>query len=230
MPSVRRIPEVVGHRGTVTGARVCVRRRAVDAALAAGRQHDRLAADGVQAAVQQVPADDALAAAVVLDELPGEVLLVHLDVALHELLVEHLDEHVAGDVGGVDGSRRARGAERALRELAVIATRKERAPVLELDDVAGRLAREQLDRVLVADVVRPLHRVERMGLRGVLGRVAERRVDTALGGSGVAARRVELGDDGDVRAGVVCLDRGAHPCAAGSDDQDVVRRFHESGS
>ena len=33
----------------------------------------------------------------------------------------------------------------------------------------------------------------------------------------------------DVRAGVVGLDRGAHPCAAGSDDQDVVRRFHESG-
>ena len=67
-------------------------------------------------AVQQVPADDALAAAVVLDELPREVLLVHGDVALDELLVEHLDQHVAGDVGREDGARRAGGAERALRE------------------------------------------------------------------------------------------------------------------
>ena len=91
----------------------------------------------LQAAVQEIPADDALAAAVVLDELPGEVLLVDLDVALHELLVEHLDQHVAGDVGGEDRARRAGGAERPLRELAVLAPREERAPVLELVDVAA---------------------------------------------------------------------------------------------
>ena len=36
--------------------------------------------------------------------------------------------------------------------------------------------------------------------------------------------------DRDVGAGVVSLDRGAHPCAAGADDQDVVGRFHDSGS
>src|SRR6185503_18542451 len=125
--------------------------------LAAGREYDRLAADRVQAAVQEIPADDALAAPVVLDELPGEVLLVDLDVALHELLVEHLDEHVPGDVGCVDRAGRAGGTERPLRELAVLAPGEERAPVLELQDVARRLAREQLDRVLVADVVRPLH-------------------------------------------------------------------------
>jgi hypothetical protein len=41
---------------------------------------------------------------------------------------------------------------------------------------------------------------------------------------------VELRDDGDVGAGVVCLDRGAHPCAARTDDQDVVGCFHEIGS
>ena len=153
------------HRRAVAGAGVGVRRRPVDAALAAGREHHRLAADRLEPAVQQVPADDALAAAVVLDELPGEVLLVDRDVALHELLVEHLDQHVAGDVGREHGARRAGGAERPLREPAVVAAREERAPVLELVDVAGRLAREDLDRVLVAEVVGALDRVEGVRLR-----------------------------------------------------------------
>ena len=222
-------PSAKRHRGSVAGARVRVRRRAVDPALAAGRQHDRLAADGLDAAVQQVPADDALAAALVLDQLPGEVLLVDRDVALDQLLVEHLDQHVAGDVGGVDGARRAGRAERALGELAVVAAGEERAPVLELVDVAGRLAAEDLDRVLVADVVGALDRVEGMALRRVLGGVPERRVDAALGRAGVAAGRVELRDHADRRTGVVCLDRGAHACAAGADDQDVVTRFHGGG-
>ena len=82
----------------------------------------------LQPAVQQIPADDALAAAVVLDELPGEVLLVDGDVALHELLVEHLDQHVAGDVGREHGARRAGGAERPLREPAVVARARRTRP------------------------------------------------------------------------------------------------------
>ena len=63
----------------------------------------------------------------------------------------------------------------------------------------------------------------------VLGGVAERRVDAALGGAGVAAGRVELRDHADVGAGIVGLDRGAHAGAAGADDQDVVGRFHGGG-
>ena len=48
----------------------------------------------------------------------------------------------------------------------------------------------------------------------------------ALGGAGVAARRVELRDHGDVRARVVRGDRGAHPRAARADHEDVVRCLH----
>ena len=173
--------------------------------------------------------DDSLAAAVVLDELPGEVLLVDGDVALDELLVEHLDQDVAGDVGGEHGARRACGAERALCELAVIAPREDRAPVLELVDVARRLAREDLDRVLVADVVGALDGVERVRLDGVLGGVAERCVDAALGRSRMASGRVQLRDHTDVRPCVVRFDGRAHTRAAGSDDQDVVGRFHVNG-
>ncbi len=171
-------------------------------------------------------ADDTLTAAVVLDELPGEVLLVDGDVALDELLVEHLDQHVPRDVGRVDRPRRAGGAERALSELAVLAAREERPPVLELVDVAGRLAREDLDRVLVAQVVGALDGVEGMDLRRVLRGVPERGVDPALRRAGMAAGRMELRDHTDVGTGVVGLDGCAHACAACADDQDVVGCFH----
>ena len=219
---LERQPEPQRHRGAVAGARVGIRRRPVDAPLPAGREHDGLAADRPEPAVQQIPADDALAAPVVLDELPGEVLLVDGDVALDELLVEHLDQHVAGDVGGEHRARRACCAERPLSELAVVAPREDGTPVLELVDVAGRLAREDLDRVLVADVVGSLDRVEGVRLDGVLGGVPECRVDPALGRARVAARRMELRDHSDVRACVIRLDRRAHTGAAGADNQDVV--------
>jgi hypothetical protein len=42
----------------------------------------------------------------------------------------------------------------------------------------------------------------------------------------MAARRVNLRDERDVGARVVRLDRGPHTGAAGTDDQDVVLRFH----
>ena len=108
---------------------------------------------------------------------------------------------MAGDVGGVRGARLAGGAERALRDPAVLGAREDRAPVLELVDVVGRLVAEDLDRVLVAEVVGALDRVERVLLGVVLGRVPERGVDPALGRAGVAADRVDLGEKRDVGAG-----------------------------
>ena len=77
-----------------------------------------------------------------------------------------------------------------------------------------------------AEEVGALDRVEGVALRAVVAGVAERGVDPALGGAGVAARRVELREEGDVGAGVERLDRGAHPGAAGADHEYVVRRLH----
>ena len=122
--------------------------------------------------------------------------------------------------------RRAGGAERALRELAVVAAREDRAPLLELVDVERRLAGEDLDRVLVAEVVGALDGVEGVTLGAVVAGVPEGRVDPALGRAGVAAGRVELRDDRDVRARIVGLDRGAHPRATGPDHEYVVLRVH----
>jgi len=175
----------------------------------------------------RIPADDTLAAAVVLHELPGEVLLVREDVALAHLLPEDLHEDMSRDVGGVRRSGRSGGAEWALRDAAVVRPGEDRAPVLELVDVAGRLVAEDLDRVLVAEVVGALDRVEGVDLGVVLGRVSERRVDAALGCAGVRTRRVDLRDHRHVRARVEGLDRCAHACAARTDDEHVVLRDHD---
>src|SRR5262249_32306743 len=148
---------------------------------AAGSEDHRLGAYRLEAAVQEIPAHDSLAAALVFDELPGEVLLVGEDVALADLLPEHLDQDVSRDVGGVRSARCAGRSERALRDAAVLGAREARAPILELVDVPGRLVAEDLDRILVAEVVRALDRVEGVDLGVVLRRVAERRVDAAFG-------------------------------------------------
>ena len=226
---LERQPGAERHRHPVARAGVRVRRRPVEAPHAPRREDRRGSEHGLHAAVQEVPADDARAAAVVLHETEGEVLLEDDEPLLHplrELLEEHLDEHVPGDVGRVHGPRRAGGAERPLVELALGVPREDAAPVLELVDVARRLPGEDLDRVLVAQVVGALHRVEGVRLRVVVGLVPERRVDAALRRAGVAAGRVELRDDGDARPRVVGLDRGAHAGAAGTHDEHVERGVH----
>ena len=185
-----------------------------------------LRGERLEAAVQQVPRDHADAAAAVLDELPGEELLVDADPALHHLLVQDLDQDVPGDVGRVGRAGRAGRAERPLCDPPVLGAREDGAPVLELEHVARRLGAEDLDRVLVGQVVGALDRVEGVELGVVLRRVSERRVDPALGRTRMAARRVDLREQRDIGAGIERLDRCAHTGTTGADDENVVRRFH----
>jgi hypothetical protein len=140
-----------------------------------------------------------------------------------------VDEDVAGDVRGIRRSRLAGGAERPLRDTSVLRPGEHRSPVLELVDVLGRFVAEHLDRVLVAEVVGTLDRIERMLLRAVVGGVAERRVDPTFGRARVAANWVDLGDERNVRTRVVSLDGCAHTGATGADDEDVVLGFHYFG-
>jgi hypothetical protein len=214
------------ERHSVPGAGVRVRRARVEPSRAARCEDHRLGADRDETALEQVPRDHALAAIVVDDELPREVLLVRPDLSLHDLLVEDVDEDVTRDVCGVRRTGLARGAERPLCDAAVGRPREDGAPVLELVNVSGRLVAEDLDRVLVAEVVGALDGVVRVLLGIVLGRVPEGRVDAAFGRAGVASDRVDLRDHRHVRAGVERLYRCAHARAARTDDDDVVPRVH----
>ena len=92
--------------------------------------------------------------------------------------------------------------------------------VLEVEQLLGRLAAHDLDRVLVAQVVRALDGVEGVRLPGVLR--VERRVDAALGRVRVRAHRVDLGDDAHGCALLRGGEGGALAGEAGSDDEDVV--------
>ncbi len=94
--------------------------------------------------------------------------------------------------------------------------------MLELDDRLDGLARQHLGRVLVHQVVATLDGVEHVPLPVVLLEVAEGGTHAALGGAGVGAGRIELGEDGGVDAGLGELDRGPQAGAAGTDDERVV--------
>ena len=142
------------------------------------------------------------------------VLVVELDAVLDALLVERLQDHVAGPVGGEAGPLdrplaevAGVAAEPALVDLAVGRPVERQAHVLELDHGLDRLAGQDLGGVLVDEVVAALDRVEHVPLPVVLLLVAQGGTDAALGGAGVGAGRVELGQDGRVDAGLGELER-----------------------
>ena len=118
--------------------------------------------------------------------------VVEVDVVLDALLVERLQDHVPGAVGGVTGPAHGRLAELArmptegpLRDLSIRRAAEGQAPVLELVDGLHRLAAQDLHGVLVGEIVAALHRVKHVPFPVVLFHVAERGADASLGRAGV---------------------------------------------
>ena len=151
-----------------------------------------------------------------------EPLLVAVDllVVLHQLLVEHVQQRLAGDVGDVVRARGGGAAERPRAEMTGLAAVERDARVLQPQHLAGRLPAHDLDRVLVAEVIRALHGV--VGVR--LPRIVrvQRRVDPAGGGVGVRSDGMDLGHDRHRRALAGRCQGGSLTGEAGADDQDVV--------
>ena len=188
-----------------------------------------LGVERVDLAGLQFQGDDAAALAVVGEEQVEQVVLVEeVDVVLDALLVERLDDHVAGAVGGVAGAPDRAfaevagvAAEAALVDPAVGRAVEGQAHVLELEHRVDRFAGQNFGRVLVDEIVATLDGVEHVPFPVVFFGVAEGGADAALGGAGVRARRVELADDRDVGlAGH--LDRRHQAGAAGADDDRIV--------
>ena len=119
------------------------------------------------------------------------------------LLVERLQDHVAGAVFGVaaaldGGLAKLAGvaAELALGDLAFLGARKRQAHVLKLVDRLDHVFGKNLGGVLVGQVIAPFDGVVHVPFPVVFLDIAERRADAALRRAGVRAGRVELGDAG----------------------------------
>ena len=121
-------------------------------------------AEQVQRAFAHVEREHAAADALAVeDEVEREVFDEEARVVLERLLVERVQDRVAGAIGRGAGALRGalavmgrHAAERALVDLAFLGARERHAVVLELDDRGDRLAAHVFDRVLVAQPVRPL--------------------------------------------------------------------------
>ena len=161
-------------------------------------------------------------------------LVEELDVVLDAVLVQGLQDHVAGAVGRVAGPAHRRlavvagvPAEPALVDAAFGGPVERHPHLLEVEHRVDGFLAHDLDGVLVGEVVATLDGVEGVPLPVVLFDVGQRRAHPALRRTGVAARRVQLGQHSSAgpRPG---LDGGPHARAARADDDDVVAMFHES--
>ena len=159
-----------------------------------------MGAQPVQRSVVEVPGEHPAAGAVVVgEEIDREVLDEELGVVAQALLIECVQDRVAGAVrrrarplGGAFPEVRGHSAERSLVDAPVLGAGERNPEVLELDHGGDRLAAHVLDRVLIAEPVRALHRVVHVPAPVVLAHVAERGADSALGRDGVAAGGKEL--------------------------------------
>lgn len=222
----------VGDGHAVAGQRVRVGGRLVDLAGAAGCEHDGLGLEDVDLAGRQLVGDHAGGAPDAVDLGEQQVedieLVEELDVVLDALLVEGLQDHVAGAVRGVAGA--ADGgltvlagvpAEAALVDEPVRGAVERQPHLLQVEDGVDGLLGHHLGGVLVDQEVTALDGVEGVPLPVVLFDVGQRGAHAALGRAGVRPGRVQLGQDGCAYA-LAGLEGRAHPGPTGAHDHHVV--------
>ena len=190
-----------------------------------------MGAEAVDRPVRQVPRHDAATDALLVhDQVEGEILDKELGVVAQRLLVERMDDRVAGAVGGGAGAV-GRGAlavlhhvaaERALVDLPGFGARERHAEMFQFDDRRDRLAAHVLDRVLVAQPVRPLDRVVHVPAPIVIAHIGKGGADPALGRHGVAAGREHLRNAGGLQPFEGGAQGRPQAGAAGADDDDIV--------
>jgi hypothetical protein len=214
----------VGHGDPVPGADQGIRRGVVDLPVAARGEDHGLRGEQLHGAVSDVARDHPRdAAIVVLDQRRGEPLLVAGDLlVLHELLVEHVQNRLPGDVGDVVRPGCGRPAERPLAEPAPLVAVEGDTEVFEVEELVRRLPAHDLDGVLVAEVIRALDGVEGVRLPGILR--VERCVDAALGRIRMRPHGMNLGDHTNRSAQLSRGKSGALARKASTDDQYVVLR------
>ena len=154
----------------------------------------------MERAVIEVPRQHALAGAVLAhDQIEGEIFDEEFRLMAQALLIERMQDRVAGAVGGGAGAERnalavigCHAAEGALIDAAILGAREGHAVMLELDDRLRRHLAHIFDGVLVAEPVGALDRVVHVPAPIVIAHIAECGGHAALRGDGVTARREQL--------------------------------------
>ena len=218
-----------GHAEPVAGVDERVARRGEDASGAAGREQRGLRLQDHDVARLHLERHHAEDVAVgVADQVERHPFDEELRARADVLLVERVEQRVAGAIGGGAGALhrllaevRHVAAERPLVDRAVGVAVERHPEVLELVDDLRRHLAHVFDRVLVAEPVGALDRVVHVPEPAVLGHVAQSGADAALRGDGVRAGREHLRQNGDRQARFGQLQRRPHPGAAGPDDDRV---------
>jgi hypothetical protein len=147
-----------------------------------------------------------------------------------------MQQRMAGAVGRRAGADRLLAAvvlrlaaERALIDLAVVQPRERQAHVFQLVHRAGRVAAHELDGVLIAQVIRALHRVVHVPMPVVIRHIGQRRGDAALRRNGMRAGREHLGNQRHLQIGLRQLQRGAQTGAAAADDDRIESALRDLG-
>ena len=180
----------------------CVRRRVgrdlEGSPVPARGEDDGLGAEGLDPAGLHVQGRHARTGPVHQSDGKREPLIVEGHLLPETLLVQRVQERVPGPVGRVARSRLAVPAKWSLRDLALRRAAEGDTHVLQLVDVLRSFVDENLHRVLIAEVVRALDRVERVLLYRVGRLVPQCGRYPSLGGARVRPQRVDLRDDGGV--------------------------------
>ncbi len=191
--------------------------------------------EDVHFARAQFERDHAADRAVVHDQVDDVEFVEEVDFVLDTLLVERLQNHVTGAVGGVAGAPHGFFAEVAgvtaetpLADASFRRAVEGQAHVLQFDHRVDGVLRQHVRRVLVGQIVAAFDGIVGVPERFVFFEIAERRADAALRRAGVAARRVELADHGDLRAAFAGVE-GSHQASAARADDDRLKLmcFHK---
>jgi len=210
------------------------------AARAAVGEENRLGFEEQEFSGRQVIGRHACAAAVFQENIQNLDLVMEVHLILDALLVERLEDHVSGPIGGIAGPTHRRltevtgvSPEPALVDPALRRTAERQAAVLEVIDRLNGLFSQDNGRFLIGEVITAFYGIEGVPFRLILLHIPQRRTDPALRRPGVRAHRMQLGQHRGAAspAGFQgCIQAGA----SGSDDDGVIcfdgRHFpsHES--
>lgn len=158
--------------------------------------------------ILQVHCDHSLAFTILHYQIHRKVLHKVMAIVVQRFTVQRVQQRMPSPVGHRTASMRlatlsvivALATERPLIDLALLGARERHSVVLQLNDGLRRLTRHIVNGVLVTQPIGSLDGVVAMPLPVVGLHVAERRVDSALGGDCVRSGGEEFGDDGRLKA------------------------------